>query len=164
MKSLFWILALFALAVGVSLVMRGNEGYVLVILRSHRVEISLNLAVLTTLLGFGVCHVFLRAIALASSLPRRVRESRARRQREKAAETFAEGVRFYLAGERRKTIDTLAGLRGEGGWTALAAAFAAHVENELAVGKQQEAQASAAEAEPPPAVVAPEEADITKDG
>jgi HemY protein len=152
MKSLFWILALFALAVGVSLAMRGNEGYVLVVLQPYRVQISLNLAVLLTLAGFGACYVLLRAVALASSLPRRIRESRARRQSEKAAKTFAEGVRFYLAGERRKTIDTLAGLRGEGGWTALAAAFAAHAESEIrSADGQREPQASAAEPDPPPA-------------
>jgi HemY protein len=177
MKSLFWILALFALAVSVSLAMRVNEGYVLVVLQPYRVQISLNLAVLLALFGFGVGYALLRAVALASSLPRRFRESRARRQREKAAEAFAEGVRFYLAGERRKTIDTLAGLRGEGGWTALAAAFAAHVENELgSVDRQEEPWTSAAELAPPAVIesddlrdvigpdgpTAQEEADITK--
>jgi HemY protein len=156
MKSLFWILTLFALAVGVSLAMRVNEGYLLLVLQPYRVQVSLNLAALLVLFGFVVCHVLLRAVALASSLPRRIRESRARRQREKAAAIFAEGVRLYLAGERRKTIDTLAGLRGEGGWTALAAAFAAHVENELGgVGKRPEPQASAADPDPPPVVIAP---------
>jgi HemY protein len=150
MKSLFWILALFALAVGVSLAMRFNEGYVFVVVPPYRAEISLNLAVFLAVLGFAVVYVLLRAVALASSLPRRIRESRARRRREKAAETFAEGVRCYLAGERRKAIDTLTGLRGEGGWTALAAALVSRAENELgAVGGQREAQADAAEPAPP---------------
>jgi HemY protein len=182
MKSLLWILALFALAVGVSLAMRFNEGYVLVVVHPYRAEISLNLVVFLAVLAFGVGYALLRAVALASSLPRRIRESRGRRRREKAAETFAEGVRRYLAGERRKAIDTLAGLRGEGGWTALAAALAARAKNELGgVNEQREPQASAAEPEPlpaSPAVIEPdaatepdvqpaqeeqEEVDITKD-
>ncbi|MDR2613939.1 MAG: hypothetical protein LBC91_01245 [Candidatus Accumulibacter sp.] len=131
MKSLFWILALFALAVGISLAMRFNEGYVLLVLPPYRAEISFNLAVLAVVLAFGVLHALLRAAALLSSLPRRLRESRARRRHEKAAETFAEGVRLYLAGERRKAIDTLAGLRGESDWTALATSLSARATDEL---------------------------------
>jgi HemY protein len=173
MKSLFWILALFALAVGVSLAMRFNEGYVLVVVPPYGAEISLNLAVFLAVLGLGVGYVLLRAVALASSLPRRVRESRARRRREKAAGTFAEGVRCYLAGERRKAIDTLAGLRGESGWAALAAALAARAENELCTASGRlESQAGVAEPDSPvelPAVIEPdgqsaqEEAGIAKD-
>jgi HemY protein len=131
MKSLFWILALFALAVGISLIMRVNEGYVLLVLPPYRAEISFNLAVFVTVLAFGVFYAFLRVVTLASSLPRRVRESRARRRHEKAAETFAEGVRLYLAGERHKAIDTLAGLRGESDWVTLAASLSARVADEV---------------------------------
>jgi HemY protein len=128
MKSLLWILALFALAVGVSLVMRVNEGYVLLVLPpSYRVELSLNLAALAAALAFGALYALLRAIALASSLPRRLRESRARRKQEKAAQTFAEGVRLYLAGESKKAIAALAGLRGKGDWAELAEALSARM-------------------------------------
>ena len=38
MKGLFWVLLLFAMAVGLSLVMLVNEGYVLVVLPPYRVE------------------------------------------------------------------------------------------------------------------------------
>jgi HemY protein len=172
MKSLFWILALFALAVGISLVMRSNEGYVLFVLPPYRAEISLNLAVILTVLGLGVLYFFLRAVALAMSLPRRVRESFVRRKREKAAEAFAKGMRLYLAGERRKAIDAMAGLRGEGDWPALAAALAARAASELgAVEEQEKWQTRAVELDPRmqlPVVIetddsaAPEEAAIAK--
>jgi HemY protein len=131
MKSLFWILVLFALAVGVSLVMRFNEGYVLLVLPPYRAEISFNLAVLVAVLAFGVLYALLRAAALLFSLPRHLRESRARRRHEKAVAAFAAGVRLYLAGDRRKAIDTLAGLRGENEWTTLAASFSAQIADEL---------------------------------
>jgi HemY protein len=131
MKSLFWILVLFALAVGVSLVMHVNEGYVLLVLPPYRAEISFNLAVLALVLAFGVFHALLRTVVLLSSLPRRLRESRARRRHEKAVETFAAGVRLYLAGDRRKAIDTLAGIRGENEWTTLAASLSAQAADEL---------------------------------
>ena len=45
MKSLFWLLALFALAVGVALGGRYNDGYVLLVMPPYRTEISLNLFV-----------------------------------------------------------------------------------------------------------------------
>jgi HemY protein len=142
-------LALFALAVGVSLAMRFNEAYVLLVVPPYRAEISLNLVVLLVVIGFGAFYVLLRAVALASSLPRRVRESRARREHEKVAETFAKGVRLYLAGERRKAIDTMASLRGEGDWPTLAASLAARAASELdAVDEQREWQAHATEPDP----------------
>jgi HemY protein len=149
MKSLFWILALFALAVGISLVMHTNEGYVLLVLPPYRAEISVNFAILLTVLGFWAFYVFLRTLALASSLPRRIREFRARRQREKTAEAFGEGVRLYLAGKQRKAIDTVAKLSGEGTWPALAASLASRAAGEL--GDQEEQlkwQMRAAELDP----------------
>ena len=136
MKGLLWVLALFALAVGISLVMHVNEGYVLLVLPPYRAEISLNLAVLVAVLGFAALHILLRAAALTLSLPRRVRESRARREREKAAEAFGEGVRQYLAGEPRRAIDTLADVRGDEPWPALAASLSARIAGELEVAER----------------------------
>jgi HemY protein len=133
MKSLFWILALFALAVGISLAMRGNEGYVLVVLSPYRTEVSFNFAVLLAVIGFAVLYVLLRILALLSSLPRRMRESRARREREKATETFGEGVHLYLAGEARKAIDAVSCLRDDETWAKLAAQLTARAENDLGI-------------------------------
>ncbi|MDR0577471.1 MAG: hypothetical protein LBI87_08045 [Candidatus Accumulibacter sp.] len=156
MKSLFWILALFALAVGISLTMRVNEGYVLLVMPPYRVEVSLYFAVLLAVSGFAVFYALLRALSLVFSLPRRMRESQARRRRDKAAETFGEGVRLYLAGERRKAIDVLAGLR-DGTWPALAATLAARAAGEIgATEEQRKWQSRAAELDPrvpPPAAI-----------
>ena len=49
MKGLLWVLALFALAVGISLAAHVNDGYVLLVLPPYRAEISLNLAILLLL-------------------------------------------------------------------------------------------------------------------
>lgn len=125
MRGLLWVLALFALAVGISLAMRVNHGYVLLVLPPYRAEISLNLAILLLLLGFAALYGFLRAASLTLSLPRRVREYRARRVREKAAEAFAEGVRLLFEGRfgkaMKKAVDAY---RGEPS-NALAALLAA---------------------------------------
>ncbi len=44
MTKLLWLLALFALAVGIALAARFNEGYLLRVLPPYRAEVSLNLA------------------------------------------------------------------------------------------------------------------------
>ncbi|MDR2452641.1 MAG: hypothetical protein LBE85_12970 [Candidatus Accumulibacter sp.] len=133
MKSLFWILVLFALAVGISLVMRGNEAYVQVVLPPYRAEASLNFAALLAMIGFAALYVLLRILALISSLPRRLRESRLRRSREKATARFSEGVRLYLAGETRKAIDAVSGLRDDDAWSKLAAQLTARAESDLGI-------------------------------
>jgi HemY protein len=140
MKSLFWILILFAVAVGISsLALRGNEAYVLIVLSPYRIEVSFNFAVLLAALGFAALYVLLRILALLSSLPRRIRESRARRQREKADETLGEGVRLYLAGEARKAIDAVSGLKDDETWSKLASQLTARAESDLGVVDDQEA-------------------------
>ena len=42
MKTLFWVVALFALAVGLVVAARYNEGYVLVVFPPYRIEVSVN--------------------------------------------------------------------------------------------------------------------------
>ena len=165
MKSLFWILALFALAVGLSLAMHLNEGYVLLVLPPYRAEISFNFAIVLTVIGFTSFYVFLRALMLASSLPRRIRESYARRRHEKAAKAFGEGVRLYLAGKQREAIDTLAKLSGESAWTSLAASLAARATSELGEPEEQtraepdpQVEQPAAETFSPPVCSSPERA------
>ena len=49
MRALFWLLILAALAVGLSLAARYNEGYVLLVLPPWRAEVSLNLFLLAAL-------------------------------------------------------------------------------------------------------------------
>jgi HemY protein len=142
MKSLFWILVLFALAVGISLVTRGNEAYVQVVLPPYRAELSFNFAVLLAMLGFTALYLLLRILALVFSLPRRMRESRARRRREKATETFREGVRLYLAGEARKAIDTVSSLRDDDAWSKLVVQLTARAESDLGIADAREALAA----------------------
>ena len=125
MRGLFWILALFALAVGISLAMHVNDGYVLLVMPPYRAEISLNLAILLVLLAFAVLYAFLRAAALTLSLPRRVRAFRERREREKSLAAFGDSVRLYFSGSLREAQDKAGEVRGDGPWPELAAMLAA---------------------------------------
>lgn len=131
MRSLLWVLALFALAVGISLAMHVNDGYVLLVLPPYRAELSLNLAILLILFGFAALYAFLRAASLTLSLPRRVREYRARHAREKALTAFGEGVRLYLDGSLREALAKAAEVRGDGEWPKLAAMLAADAARRL---------------------------------
>ena len=125
MRGLLWVLALFALAVGISLAMRVNDGYVLLVMPPYRAEISLNLAILLVLLAFAMLYALLRAAALTLSLPRRVRAFRERREREKSLAAFGDSVRLYFSGSLREAQDKAGEVRGDGPWPELAAMLAA---------------------------------------
>ena len=55
MKGLFWAIGAFALAVGISIVLRANDGYALLVLPPYRVEMSL-----------ALLAVFWREVSLSS--------------------------------------------------------------------------------------------------
>jgi HemY protein len=98
MKGLFWVLALFALAVAVALGARLNDGYVLLVFPPWRAEISLNLFLLALFALFAVLYVLLRGLALTFGLPERVRRYRAGWQREQAGLVFQDAVRLLFEG------------------------------------------------------------------
>ena len=98
MKGLFWVLALFGLAVAVALGARVNDGYVLLVLPPHRAEVSLNLFILALVALVLVLYVALRTLALTFGLPKRAKEYRQRRQRERAGLVFQEAVRLLFEG------------------------------------------------------------------
>ena len=49
MRGLLWLIALFALAVGVAMLATVNEGYALLVLPPYRAQVSLNFLVLAIL-------------------------------------------------------------------------------------------------------------------
>ena len=125
MKGLLWVLALFALAVGVSMAAHFNEGYVLLVYPPYRAEISLNLALVLLLGGFAVLYALLRGTALTVSLPRRVREFRERRQREKMVVTYYDAARLIFEGRYSQALKKAGEAHAAGQWPALAALLAA---------------------------------------
>jgi HemY protein len=97
-KALFWVLALFGLAVAAALGARVNDGYVLLVLPPYRAEVSLNLFILALVALVLVLYVALRTLALTFGLPRRAQEYRLRRQRERAGQVFQDAVRLLFEG------------------------------------------------------------------
>jgi len=125
MKGLLWLLTLSALAVGVALALHYNEGYVLLVLPPYRAEISLSLAILLVFGGFFFFYAVVRAVALARTLPRRVREFRQRRQKEQTAETLSDAMRLLFEGRYGQALKNATEAHTAGQLPALAALIAA---------------------------------------
>ncbi|MFC5301546.1 heme biosynthesis HemY N-terminal domain-containing protein [Azospira restricta] len=139
MRGLFWVLSLFALAVGLSMAARFNDGYLLLVLPPWRMEVSLNLAVAVLLAGFVLLYLILRGIALTLALPGRVRQFRERRRQAKAAAIFQEAVRLLFEGRFGHALKRAGEAHAAGeapGLSALIAARAAQRMRES--GKQQQ--------------------------
>ena len=98
MRWIFWILGLFALAVGLALALRANTGYALFVWSPYRVELSLNLLALLLAGGFAAGYLLLRFVLGAIGLPAQVRRYRERRRRETARTSMLDAVSAFFEG------------------------------------------------------------------
>lgn len=128
MRTLFWLLALFSLAVGLSLAARYNEGYVLLVLPPWRVQVSLNLLMLVLVLVFILVYALLRLVMNTLRMPAAVQEFRLRKQKEKAVQAVLDALRFLYEGRYGHAVAHAERAHAAGespGLTALLAARAA---------------------------------------
>jgi HemY protein len=136
---LFWVLALFALAVAVALGARMNDGYVLLAIPPYRAEVTLNLFLLALGLLFIVLHAVLRALAFTFGLPARARRYRSHRRHERAGQVLQDAVRLLFEGRFGQALKKAGEAHAAGtapGLSALIAARAAQRMRETE--KQQE--------------------------
>src|SRR6185436_10867634 len=98
MRSLFWLLAVFAAAVAVVILGRVDAGYVLFVYPPYRVEMSMLFFAVAAIAGFVLLYVAGRLLGQAFSLPALVRSFRARRRRERAQAAFASALQAYYEG------------------------------------------------------------------
>jgi HemY protein len=98
MRALLWLLLIAALAVGLSLAARYNDGYALFVLPPWRVEISLNLLLLLSVAGFIALYWVFRSFGMLLRLPQQVSEFRGRRARGSAENTLHEALRNFAEG------------------------------------------------------------------
>jgi HemY protein len=98
MRGLMWVMAVFALAVGLSLAARLNDGYAILALPPYRVELSLNFAILLGLAGFALGYVLLRLVTHTLRLPLHVRAFHARRRSEKGQAAMLAALRALFEG------------------------------------------------------------------
>ena len=125
MKTFLWVLALFAIAVGVVVAARYNAGYVLVAFSGYKIELSLNLAATLLVLGFGVVYVLSRAIAGMLALPSEVREFHESRRIEVGRADFMKGLQAFFEGRYGRAEKAAAAALDHGYAPALSAVVAA---------------------------------------
>ncbi len=99
MRAAFWLLALFALAVALTLVARVDQGYVIVVYPPWRMELSflLALALLVGLIALAYAALHLGQAALR--LPDDVREWRDQQRLAAAERTLLDAMRAHLDGD-----------------------------------------------------------------
>lgn len=129
MRSLFWLLAVFAAAVALVLLGRFDSGYALFIYPPYRVEVSMLFFGVAALFAFALGYTALRLLGQVLGLPSNVRAYRARRRRERAHAALAAALQAYYEG-RYTRAEKQAALAFEAGpapgVAALLAARAAH--------------------------------------
>src|ERR671914_163518 len=131
MRSLFWLLAVFAAAVALVILGRIDAGYVLFVYPPYRVEVSMLFFAIAVAVSFFLLYAALRLLGQALSLPAHVRSYRARRRRERAHAALAGALQAYYEG-RYARAEKEASIAFEGGPSpALAALLAARAAHQL---------------------------------
>jgi HemY protein len=97
MKSLLWLLGLFAIAVGLTLAAH-NNGYLVLVYPPYRIEMSLTLFVIALLVGFVLGYALLRMVLAALRLPDYVRRFRAERALNRGRSAMMEALTAFFEG------------------------------------------------------------------
>lgn len=102
MRAAFWILALFALAVAITLIARLDQGYVIVVFPPWRLEMSFLLTVFLLVGGFVLVSFLLHLARTALRLPEDLRTWRRHRHQTAADHALLDAFRAHFAGDERK--------------------------------------------------------------
>ena len=129
MKGLFWILAIFGLAVAFTMAGKNSASYVVLIYPPYRVELALNLLIAMLAAAFFLGYGVLRLAIHTWRLPNYVRAFRHERQREKGRQTMMDGLKAFFEGryvKAEKFASTAMELQESPAINAALAARAAH--------------------------------------
>jgi HemY protein len=131
MRALFWLLAVFACAVALAIIGRGNDGYALFVYPPWRVELSLIFFFVLFGAVFGLVYMLARLVHHTLELPVHVRAFRERQRASKARDALLASANAYLEGRfaRAETEARQAFDAGES--RALAALIAARAAHQL---------------------------------
>lgn len=130
MRAALWFLGLFGIAVALALFAGNNQGTVTVFWPPHRVDLSLNLVLMLTLVAMLVIYLALRALSGLLDLPRQARNWRAQ-QRERAMHAaLLDSMSHLVAGRflrARKSAESALSQQQSLSAAALLPAHAAHL-------------------------------------
>jgi HemY protein len=105
MRVLIWIITIFALAVGLSMLISQDWGYVqFVAPQQWRLQMATKLFVVGLLVGFGVAYLLVRLLRGTLALPEVVGQWRERRRRQRADRTLREAVLALHEGRYAKAL------------------------------------------------------------
>lgn len=108
MRAALWVLALFALAVALTLLARLDQGYVIVVFPPWRLEMSFMLTLALLVGGFVLASFLLHLGRTALRLPEDLRAWRRRRHQESADRALLDALRAHFDGNTsllRKQLD-----------------------------------------------------------
>lgn len=98
MKTLFWLVALFATAVALALLMGQNDATVTLFWFPYRVDVSFNLVLTGLLLAFVLLHLALRSWSALRALPSQARRWRQLQRERQAYAALLDALSHQLAG------------------------------------------------------------------
>lgn len=147
MKTVFWFVGLFAVAVALALLMGQNSATVTLFWLPYRVDMSFNLALAVLLLVFVLAYFSLRSMAALRSLPRRAAQWRLTRRERTLKAALLDALSHQMAGRfvrarsaTREALDHLdvdaspgddEGMPGQSRWRAMAHLLAAEAAHSL---------------------------------
>src|SRR6266568_4159403 len=131
MKGLLWRLVLSALAVALSLAMRGHGAYALFVLHPWRAEISLNLLAILLIVVLAAAYFLLRVVWHALRLPLHVRAFRERRRAEKGHAAALGAIQALFEGQFGRAEKLASGAAELGATPGLASLLAARAAQRL---------------------------------
>jgi HemY protein len=112
MRAALWVLALFALAVAITLAARLDQGYVIVVYPPWRLELSFMLALLLLTGLVALVYAALRLAGVALNLSGDVRAWRQKKRKSKADQALLGAMRAHLDGDPKQAA-LLAGKASE---------------------------------------------------
>jgi HemY protein len=132
-RNALWVFGLAALAVALALAGRYGSGYVVFMVPPYRIELSVMLFFLLTLLTFGITYALLRLTRSALRLPRALKAKKHERARAKSRTALYASMKSLFSGqfreaERHARVAMSAEMAHEGtrDLAAAVAAWAAH--------------------------------------
>ncbi|MCS0808224.1 heme biosynthesis protein HemY [Massilia agilis] len=129
MRLLLWLVVLMAAAIGVAVTARFNPGNVVFFYPPHRIDMSLNLFVVLTVLLFLLLYWLVRAIRATLAMPQRVAAYRQRKREREGNKGLRDALKALFEGRfghAEKAAMRAAELPENAGLAALIGARAAH--------------------------------------
>ncbi len=139
MRFAIWSVILAIVAVGVALLARQSDGYVVIVASPYRVELSLNLLVVLVFAGYFAFHLLARLVETLVAIPARVRAYRADRARSRARTSLNDALLAFFQGRYASAEKSAATAMENDESRAVAAIIAARSAHELGRFTEREA-------------------------